>query len=199
MLWDPVDGLKEKEAELIDTNLTQPLLRHIEAITQGKASDTPSGTWPQPLEPIPIMASNHESKTRYIRNIFTSKPGEFPSPNALIHEHPYLFWRVPPRLYVASLSQALPDARILAAIDAAISTESLWTDGNGTPVVQALRDSLPGVDQVALHNAVRLVGAGSADVVSMNSARLFALLGRAEWRYRLDAVGRHVRELEHGG
>lgn len=199
LLWKPVDGLEESEAKLIDQHLTQPLLRDIDSMTNGTDTEVPSSTWQRPLTPTPTMASDDETRARYIRKVFTSKPGDFPSHTSLISEHPYLFWRVPSLLYKASLANFTPDQRVLDALEEAIAAEELWAGSDGSKVMQAISSGLTDVGAVTLHNTLRLVAVGSESVDSMNSGRMLALLGREEWKHRLDAVKQHLLEREQGG
>jgi glutamyl-tRNA synthetase len=134
------------------------------------------------------MADN-ETKARYVYNIFATKTGGFLSAETLIRQHPYLLWRVPESLYQQSLASFQPDDRILQALDIAIEDESLWA-GQGTEVMDAIWAALEGqnIDKLTVYDTLRLVGAGGHDVVSQSSSRMFKLLGRDEWRSRLDTL-----------
>lgn len=192
LLADPIPELAEQEARLIDHHLVQPMLRQLEAITTGSgkdASELPQG-WEGPLQLVPALTSDESTKTAYLQNVLASRQGGYQSPSSLIQQHPYLFWRVPLQRYEASISTApSPDQRILDALDRAIDDETVW-HGDGVQVMKCILDTLQGegIDQVVVHNALRLVGAGGQDVVSQSSSRMFMLLGRDEWRHRLDAL-----------
>ncbi|UNI17259.1 Glutamate--tRNA ligase [Purpureocillium takamizusanense] len=193
LLADPIPELSDKETKLIDQYLVQPMLRYLEAVTNGadrNPNDLPQD-WEVPLLLIPALTSDAPTKASHLRLVLASRQGGYQSPRTLIQQHPYIFWRVPVQRYETSLSAASspPDQRILNALDRAIEEESLWR-GDGTPVVMAILDTLQGegIDQVITHNTLRLVGAGGQDVVSQSSASMFMLLGRDEWRHRLDVV-----------
>ncbi|OAQ79048.1 glutamyl-tRNA synthetase [Purpureocillium lilacinum] len=192
LLADPIPELAEQEARLIDHHLVQPMLRQLEAITTGSgkdASELPQG-WEGPLQLVPALTSDESTKTAYLQKVLASRQGGYQSPSSLIQQHPYLFWRVPLQRYEASISTApSPDQRILDALDRAIDDETVW-HGDGVQVMKCILDTLQGegIDQVVVHNALRLVGAGGQDVVSQSSSRMFMLLGRDEWRHRLDAL-----------
>lgn len=198
LLGNHVPELAEKEAKLIDRYLTQPMLRELEAITSGSSvdSDTLPKAWKTDLELVPALQAS-ETQAEYVYNIFAGRQGGFQSPSSLIRQHPYLFWRVPVSLYRSSLAASAPDERILDALDQAIEREDCW-DSQGADVMSYIRDRLQNedIDQVAVHNALRLVGAGGQDVVSQSSSRMFMLLGRDEWRCRLGVVRALTREIQ---
>ena len=198
LLANPIPALAEKEAKLIDHHLIQPMLRQLEAITSGGSVDSetlPKG-WQTNLELVRALQAS-ETRAKHVFNIFASRQGGFQSPSSLIEQHPYLFWRVPVSLYQSSLAAAAPDERILDALDRAIEQKDCW-DGQGVKVMEFIRLSLldEDIDQVKVHNALRLVGAGGQDVISQSSSRMFMLLGRDEWRYRLDVVTALLREMQ---
>ncbi|KAK5994578.1 Glutamate--tRNA ligase [Cladobotryum mycophilum] len=172
LLWKPIAELADKEAELIDRHLTRPMLREVETVTNDSLvyPELAAKSWRFPLELVPAL-TDHANEALYI------------------YKHPYLFWRVPVDMYRASLESFKPDERILDALDEAISQESDW-DGDGSKVMDALRSKLEpqGVDQLTLHNVLRLIGAGAQDVSSQSSSRMFMLLGREEWKHRLSVV-----------
>ncbi|POR33011.1 Putative glutamate--tRNA ligase, mitochondrial [Tolypocladium paradoxum] len=197
LLRNHIPALAEKEAKLIDHHLTQPMLRQLEAITSGSSieSDKRPKAWQTDLELVPALQAN-ETEAKYVYNIFASRQGGFQSPSALIQQHPYLFWRVPVSLYHSSLAASAPDERILDALDQAIERQDYW-DNQGVKVMDFIRDKLHNedIDQVVVHNVLRLVGAGGQDVASQSSSRMFMLLGRDEWRHRLDVVKALLREM----
>lgn len=57
--------------------------------------------------------------------------------------------------------------------------DAIWAALNGHDIAN-----------VAVHETLRLIGAGGRDVVSQSSSRMLSLLGREEWRARLDVVDR---------
>lgn len=81
-----------------------------------------------------------------------------------------------------------PDVRILTALEEVLAEEGEWNAGQG--VVDALRAVLEpmGIETLAIHNVLRLIGAGGQEVVSQSSGKMFATLGREEWRHRLQSV-----------
>lgn len=190
MLWNPIPRVAHQEAKLIDQHLTQPILSEIEAITHGsiESAELTSKAWQLPLELVPTL-SDAAKKAPYVYNAIVSKQGGFQTPSDLISQHPYLFWRVPLAVYRASLAKATPEQDVLNALEDAISQESCW-DGDGSQVMQAIQSKLgpQGVDQLTIHNVLRVVAAGGQDVVSQSSSRMLALLGRDEWAHRLDVV-----------
>ena len=190
LLGDHIPALAEKEAKLIDHHITQPMLQELETITSGDSldSDLLPKAWQTKLELVPALQES-ETRAQYVYNICASRQGGFQSPSSLIQQHPYLFWRVPVGLYQSSLAAAAPPERILNALERAIEREDCW-DGQGIKVMENILTSLQteDFDQVAMHNALRLVGAGGQDAVSQSSSRMFMLLGRDEWRHRLNVV-----------
>ncbi|KAL6859262.1 hypothetical protein J3F83DRAFT_717577 [Trichoderma novae-zelandiae] len=190
MLWKPIAALADQEAKLIDQHLTQPILSEIEAITNGsvESAELASKGWRLPLELVPTL-TDATHKAPYVHKAIVSKQGGFQVPSDLISQHPYLFWRVPLAVYQASLAKARPEQKVLKALEDAISQESLW-DGDCSQVMQAIQSMVEpqGIDQLTIHNVLRLVAAGGQDVVSQSSSRMFALLGREEWAHRLDVV-----------
>ncbi|GAO17516.1 hypothetical protein UVI_02002870 [Ustilaginoidea virens] len=168
ILWDTVPELSEIETNLLNANVIQPMLQNIDSMTG-------------------------ESKAResYIRSACASKRGVFLSTEMLLRHHPYLLWRVPETLYRLSLASYHPDPRILQALHDAIENKDLW-DSEGVKVMDAIWAALDGqdMDKLAVYHTLRLVGAGAHDVISQSSSRMFALLGRDEWRLRLDMVKR---------
>lgn len=198
MLWKPVPALADQEARLIDQHLTQPVLKEIENITKGDIENTTltAREWRLPLEAVPTL-SDAEKKAPYVYNALVSKQGGFQSPSHLVSQHPYLFWRVPLDVYKASLTKARPEQKVLDALKDAISQEGLW-NGDCTQAMQAIQSKVEpqGVDQLAVHNVLRVVAAGGKDVVSQSSSRMFMLLGRKEWSHRLDVVVRLLNDLK---
>lgn len=168
------------------------MLRQIDSVGKGQDSfDLLPEAWhKEALIPVPAM-EHEESKASYVYSIFSTKKGGFLSAEMLIRSHPYLLWRVPESLYKHSLAAYGPDKRILQALHHAIEQEELWT-APGTKVMDAIWASLEGhgIDTLTVYNTLRLVGAGGHNVVSQSSSRMFMLLGRDEWRLRLDTVSR---------
>lgn len=167
------------------------MLREIESITAGddpNAEVLATKSWLGPLELVPALTLDNAGKGSYLFNILASKRG-FQSLTDLILQHPYLFWRVPINHYQASLSVSEPDRRIFIALDEVIEENANW-DGDGTQVMKALlaKTEPQGIDQLTVHNVLRLIGAGGEDVVSQSSSRMFMLLGKNEWKYRLNVV-----------
>ncbi|PNY26718.1 glutamate-tRNA ligase, mitochondrial [Tolypocladium capitatum] len=202
LLGNHIPALAEKEAKLMDHHLTQPMLRELEAITSGSSvdSDKLPKAWQTDLELVPALQANQKQAKKYIHNIFASRQGGFQSPSSLIQQHPYLFWRVPGGLYQSSLAASAPDERILDALNLAIEREDCW-DTQGVKVMECIRDRLQNedIDHVMMHNVLRLVGAGGQDVVSQSTSRMLMLLGRDEWRHRLDVVKTLLRGCDEPG
>ncbi|KAG8424206.1 Glutamate--tRNA ligase mitochondrial [Metarhizium acridum] len=191
ILWDPVSDLSETETSLISDHITQPMLQKIDSVTKkARASELLPREWRSTLTPVPSLA-NEENRAAYVYNIFSTKKGGFLSAEALIREHPYLLWRVPETVYKHSLASYNPDGRILLALSSAVDDKKLWAT-QGVEVMNAIWTTLEGqgIDNITVHNTLRLVGAGGHDVVSQSSSRMFMLLGRDEWRFRLDTVRR---------
>ncbi|KHO01160.1 glutamyl-tRNA synthetase [Metarhizium album ARSEF 1941] len=190
ILWDPIPELSETETSLISGLITQPMLQEIDSVTKKAAASEmlPHG-WDSPPTPVPAMA-NEKTRASYVYNIFASKKGGFLSAETLIRQHPYLLWRVPESVYKRSLASYEPDGRILLALSSAVNNEELWT-AQGAEVMNAVLTVLEGqgTDNITLHDTIRLVAAGGHDVVSQSSSRLFMLLGRDEWQFRLDTLG----------
>ncbi|KAM6477704.1 hypothetical protein HDV62DRAFT_203417 [Trichoderma sp. SZMC 28011] len=197
MLWKPVPALADQEAKLIDQHLTQPILSEIEAITNGniESAELTARAWHLPLELVPTL-TDPSKKGQYVYKALVSKQGGFQSPSDLISQHPYLFWRVPLDVYKTSLSKAKPEPKVLDALEEAISQESFW-NGDCSQVMQAIQSKVEpqGVDQLTIHNVLRVIAAGGQDVVSQSSSRMFALLGRDEWAHRLNVVKELLSEL----
>lgn len=197
MLWKPIPALADQESKLIDEHLTQPVLKQVEMMTNGDVenAELTARGWRLPLELFPTL-SDAEKKAPYVYNALVSKQGGFQSPSHLVSQHPYLFWRVPLNVYKASLTKARPEQKVIDALRDAISLEGLWT-GDCTQVMQAVQSKVEpqGVDQLTVHNVLRVVAAGGQDVVSQSSSRMFMLLGRKEWAYRLEVVMRLLNDL----
>ncbi|KAL7935614.1 hypothetical protein V8C35DRAFT_258866 [Trichoderma chlorosporum] len=197
MLWKPVPELADQEAELIDQHLTQPTLMEIEAITSGclGSVELRSKGWQLPPELVPTL-NDPAKKGEYVYKAIVSKQGGFQSPSDLVSQHPYLFWRVPSSVYKTSLAKARPEEKVLDALEEAISQESFW-DGDCSQVMQAIQSKVEpqGVDQLTVHNVLRVIAAGGQDVVSQSSSRMFALLGRGEWAHRLDVVKGLLKDM----
>ncbi|KAL6890829.1 hypothetical protein GGI43DRAFT_207943 [Trichoderma evansii] len=198
MLWKPVPALAEEEAKLIDQHLTQPVLKEIEKVTNGdiENAELTARDWRLPLELVPTL-SDAERKAPYVYNALVSKQGGFQSPSHLVSQHPYLFWRVPLNVYKTSLTKARPEQKVIDALKDAISQEGLW-NGDCTEVMQAIQSKVEpqGVDQLTVHNVLRVIAAGGQDVVSQSSSRMFMLLGRKEWLHRLDVVTQLLNDLK---
>ncbi|KAK2612200.1 Glutamate--tRNA ligase mitochondrial [Conoideocrella luteorostrata] len=193
ILWDPIPELLEKESMLIDKHVIQPILQEINAITRGQGTfvDRLPEIWRrEALIPVPAIL-NENSKARYMYNIVAGKRGGFLPTETLIKKHHYLFWRVPKSTYRLSLASYRPDQRILQALGDAVEQPELWTS-EGVEVMQAIWAALDGqdIDSLAVHNTLRLVGAGGHSVVSQSSSRMFMLLGRDEWRWRTDMINK---------
>lgn len=197
MLWKPIPALADQEAKLIDQHLTQPVLKEIEKVTNGdiENAELTAREWRLPLELVPTL-SDAEKKAQYVYNTLVSKQGGFQSPSQLVSQHPYLFWRVPLNVYKMSLTKARPEQRVIDALKDVISQDGLW-NGDCTEVMQAIQSKIEpqGVDQLTVHNVLRVVAAGGQDVVSQSSSRMFMLLGRKEWSHRLDVVTRLLNDL----
>lgn len=200
MLWKPVPALADQEAKLIDQHLTQPILNEIEAITNGsvESAELAARAWHLPLELVPTL-TDPTKKGQYVYKAIVSKQGGFQSPSDLISQHPYLFWRVPLDVYKTSLAKAKPEPKVLDALEEVISQESSW-EGDCSQVMQAIQSKVEpqGVDQLTIHNVLRVIAAGGQDVVSQSSSRMFALLGRHEWACRLNVVKGLLSELTEG-
>lgn len=192
ILWNHIPELSQKETSLINDYVTQPMLRQIDSVgkTQGSSELLPEAWRKAVLTPVPAM-DPEDTRAAYVYNIFSTKKGGFLSAEMLIRQHPYLLWRVPRDLYVQSLASYNPDRRILQALRDAIEQEELWT-AHGTEVMDAIWTALDGqdIDSLTVYNTLRLVGAGGHNVVSQSSSRMFMLLGRDEWRFRLDTVAK---------
>lgn len=190
MLWKPIPALADEEAKLIDQHLTQPILSEIEAITNGSIenAELTARNWQRPLELVPALTDAVE-KAPYVYKALVAKQGGFQTPSDLVSQHPYLFWRVPLDVYKASFAKARPEEKVLDALEEAISQKDYW-DGDGSKVMQAIQSQVEpqGVDQLTIHNVLRVVAAGGQDVVSQSSSRMFMLLGRDEWAHRLGVV-----------
>ncbi|KJZ76231.1 hypothetical protein HIM_04313 [Hirsutella minnesotensis 3608] len=192
ILGNPIPELAEREAHLILHHLTLPLLREIDTLTN--RGDPPNTQlperWQTPLDLVPALRSD-DTRKDYITRIFAVTQGNFQSLEGLVKQHPYLFWRVPTALYTLSVAAAAtaPDAAILDALEQTIEQPYVW-DGQGSRAMEYLRDALQGsaIDPVAFHNTLRLVATGAQDLASQTSARMFAILGRDEWRHRLAAL-----------
>lgn len=198
MLWKPIPALADQEAKLVDEHLTQPVLKEIEKTTNGDIENVEltAREWRLPLELVPTL-SDAEKKAPYVYNALVSKQGGFQSPSHLVSQHPYLFWRVPLNVYKASLTKAPPEQKVIDALKDAISQEDLWS-GDCTQAMQAIQSKVEpqGVDQLTVHNVLRVVAAGGQDVVSQSSSRMFMLLGRKEWAYRLEVIIRLLNGLK---
>ncbi|KAJ6439924.1 NmrA-like family protein [Purpureocillium lavendulum] len=183
LLAHPIPELADREAALIDTHLVQPMLRQLEDITKGCGTQQDSVVlspgWEADLQLVPALTSDGPTKTAYLQRILASRQGGYQSPSSLIRQHPYLFWRVPAKQYKASLSATPPpDRRILDALDLVIGNgdEKAWR-GDGVQVVRSILDTLQGehIDQVVVHNALRLVGAGGEHIVLIPHGNHIAL------------------------
>jgi glutamyl-tRNA synthetase len=198
MLWKPIPVLVDQEAKLIDQHLTQPVLREIERITDGdiESTELTARSWRLPLELVPTL-TDAEKKAPYVYKALVSKQGGFQTPSDLISQHPYLFWRVPLNVYETSFAKARPEQKVVDALEEAISRDDYW-DGDGSQVMQAIQSKVEpqGVDQLTVHNVLRVIAAGGQDVVSQSSSRMFMLLGRKEWAHRLDVVKRILNNLK---
>lgn len=191
LLADPNPDLAEQEAQLLDRHLVQPLLLRLEAITTGGSVETQDlqKPWQTSLELVPALKSDG-SRDFYARSIFThTRGGRFKCPNTLIEGYPFLFWRVPTCLYKSSIAASNPSSEVLDALDGAIERAECWDD-QGANVVAFLNDALRdrNVPPVVMHNVLRLVATGAWDAVTPNSSKMFALLGRDEWRCRIHVL-----------
>ncbi|KOS21184.1 Glutamate--tRNA ligase [Escovopsis weberi] len=212
LLKNPIPSLADEEARLLHQHFTQPVLRAIHTATSEglpaspSPSPSPSPSWPaSDLALVPALRDGDAStQEAYVLKAFSSKQGGLKEARALLSQQPYLFWRVPRSVYQTSLQTFRPDARVLDALEAAVAREDGWAaaagDGGGgddcARVVGAVRAATEqqGVRQVELHDTLRLVGAGAHDVSSPASSKMFALLGRDEWRARLEIVRELMRE-----
>ena len=199
MLWEPRADMADSEARLIEEHVTLPMLREIDAVTRGDAtaSERLPAAWRGPLESVAALTGDESSRAKYVREIFAGKRNGFLSPDAVIRQHPYLLWRVPEDVYRQSLMASVPEKLVIQAIRNAVGNESLW-DGQGGRVMDAIWAELRDhdIDNVMVHNIMRLVGAGGQDVVSQSSPRMVALLGRDEWDKRLSMVEKLMAEIE---
>ncbi|PFH63279.1 hypothetical protein XA68_14931 [Ophiocordyceps unilateralis] len=215
LLSTPDSELSPAEADLIDRHLIQPLLREIDVITEGSNSNSNSNSssssssnnncssnnknnnnkvtaqklppaWQTPLDLVPALRSA-SSRASYVNRIFAATQDRFDCPTRLAQQHPYLFWRVPPSLYLASGATASAlDRGILAQLRRAV--EESWHDDEPPCLLDGVRRHFCLADSVPIHQVLRLVGAGDRHVVSHSSACMLALLGRDEWRYRFRAI-----------
>ncbi|TWU72345.1 Glutamate--tRNA ligase mitochondrial [Metarhizium rileyi] len=191
ILYDPVPQLSQEENSLIGEYITRPILQQVESVTKkDAASEALPEAWQSTLTLVPALA-NEQTKAAHVHNLFATKKGGFLSAETLMRQHPYLLWRVPEDLYRRSLASYHPDRRVLVALNSALENDNLWPT-DGTEVMDTIRTMLEpdGVDNIAVHNTLRLVGAGGHDVVSQSSSRMLMLLGRDEWRFRLDTVAK---------
>ncbi|KFA77037.1 hypothetical protein S40288_04741 [Stachybotrys chartarum IBT 40288] len=188
----------EQESETLDKIIVQPLLRDIERITthQDSAAEWVSEAWRAPLEPVPALVDEGRKEQYIFKMLYRGVRG-LDARDALIREHPYLFWRVPTELYKSSLADAAPDHRHVVAISEATADPALW-EGDGTQVMEFVLEKVEaaGANRQLAHDTIRLIGAGSPNQVSQNSPRLFHILGRDEWVYRLGIVQGLIGELE---
>ncbi|RDA94514.1 hypothetical protein CP533_2697 [Ophiocordyceps camponoti-saundersi (nom. inval.)] len=191
------------EAALIDRHLIQPLLRNVDAITDGLTTTQilPPAWQLPPLDLVPALRSP-SSRASYVKRIFALTQDRFHCPTRLVQQHPYLFWRVPPLLYRNSAATATAaDRQVLDQLRRAV--DECWLDpqDDQSPSLSDLRhqpSALRLIDVVSqnlrldnplvIHEILRLVGAGDRHGVSHSSACMLALLGRDEWRHRLAAV-----------
>ncbi|RDA86258.1 hypothetical protein CP532_5087 [Ophiocordyceps camponoti-leonardi (nom. inval.)] len=193
------------EEALIDRHLIQPLLREVDAITEGlTTTNTLPPAWQTlPLDLVPALRPPSSSRTSYVKRIFALTQDRFDCPTRLVQQHPYLFWRVPPHLYRTSAATATAaDRQVLDQLRRAIDERWLDVqadDSSSSPissrpepsalhVIDAVRQNLHLDNPLIVHEMLRLVGAGDRHVVSHSSACMLALLGRDEWRHRLSAV-----------
>ncbi|KAM4062297.1 tRNA synthetases class I (E and q), catalytic domain-containing protein [Hirsutella rhossiliensis] len=191
LLANPIPELAEEEARLFNQHLIQPLFQRLDTITGGDSVETQilPKAWQTSLELVPALRSD-EARDKYARDVFTNtQGGRFNSPSTLIEGYPFLFWRVPTDLYKSSIAAAVPNPEILVALDGAIERTECWEDQGGH-VVAFLNDALRdyNITPVVMHNVLRLVATGAWDSVTPTSSKMFALLGRDEWRCRLDAL-----------
>ncbi|ODA77107.1 hypothetical protein RJ55_07625 [Drechmeria coniospora] len=201
LLGNRIPELAEQEAILIERNLTRPMLHELQSITSG--NDIGPGklpkAWQTSLELVPALRSD-ETRASYVHSILTNSQGGFQSTGSLIRQHPYLFWRVPVSLYESSLAVFRPDPRVLDALDQALDQVDCWDSLGAVKVMEFIQETVHGenIDPVLVHKVLRLVGAGGQDVVSQSSSRMFLLLGRGEWRHRLDVVKDSIKMLQSG-
>lgn len=191
LLANSIPALAEEEARLFDHHLIQPLLQRLDAVTAkgGVEAQSLPQAWQSSLDLVPALRRD-ETRAKYARNVFTNtQGGRSSSPSTLIATYPFLFWRVPTDLYKSSLAASAPDTEVLDALGRAIERAECWDDRGGN-VVSFLSDALRSHDAVpvVMHNVLRLVATGAWDAVTPTSSKMFALLGRDEWRYRLDAL-----------
>ncbi|KAG5981805.1 hypothetical protein E4U55_002558 [Claviceps digitariae] len=213
---------------IIHRYITEPAFQEFEQLARGdpkKLEQLPE-FWRENLTLISATSDLGHNAQKHLFDIMTTHRGGFLPYESLIQQHPYLVFQVPERLYLHSLASYKPDERVIEALDKALKRSSLWMnrvlkrssprmiheeyeDHDKHPAMEAIWTYLKGqaVNKVAVHKTLRFIAAGSHDVVSLGSSRMFTLLGRHEWQHRLQTVktllGRGVdgsdKKEEEGG
>lgn len=192
----PSAFVKYEKDNIIRDYVTEPVLQEIAVLIRGKSKkmDLLPEFWRHDLIPVSAMSDFGMRAQHYIFDIVATERGGYLTMESLLQKHPYLVWQVPESLYRHSLSSYKPDQRVMHALEEALEKPHLWGDNkqDAQPVMDAIWAALDGqdVDKLAVYNTLRLIGAGSHDVVSQNSTRMFTILGRDEWRRRTDTVKR---------
>ena len=196
------EHLTEEEIALLNQNLIQPMLRTLDAITGGTRPEnsSPPHDWRHRLEAVPALTSE-STRAPHLLRFFEVTKGDSRNPDDLIQTHPYLFWRTPTAIYRKGLALtplAEGDLAVLQALDKCIERDDLWVPGHPPAgVVAAIRDAIPqSVGLKTIHDVLRLVARGRRDAPSVNSAQMLEILGREEWRHRLDTIRGLVAEME---
>lgn len=211
LIYDRREDLADQEQPLVIDLVVQPVLRQADEIARGARpeSGSPPPAWSGALELVPSM-KDESSRQKYVMNVITDRPNSFTTPGALLKQHYYMFFRVPDAVYRASLAACpLSEAEeaALKALSGVVAEERLWeSDGDASPLVQEdLNRRLRGQEgfPVGLHRVCRLVATGERDADTMQSAGMFSLLGRLEWRHRIAVLEKMLQEhagdsLTHG-
>ncbi|PHH85582.1 hypothetical protein CDD83_212 [Cordyceps sp. RAO-2017] len=203
LLYRPIPELAETETGLLHRHLVQPLLREIDAMGGRNSPDLTGlpAAWQTELELVPSLQSDESSRAAHVRRVLNTMRNNFDSPRSVLNKDPYLFWRVPTSLYRRSLAAFAPDRRVLDALDEATTGSRAATNWGGPDAkpVDLVRDALSSrdvhVDESSLHNVLRLVGAGAHDAASQSSHNMMIVLGRNEWRHRLDRLNDVLVEM----
>lgn len=191
----PPSSLSDRETKEMQHHLIQPTLDAIHS-----ATETGTPAWPDAETPLTLIdqLSDASKASSYIHSVLYNRDGGFQDAKTLISQHPYLFWRVPDSVYLASLAAVRDtlDTRVLDALEKVVADDIYWTSDAQKNPVAAVRDIVEpqGVETLTVHNVLRLVGAGGVDVVSQSSGRMTSLLGQDEWKRRLSAVQAILKE-----
>ncbi|KAG6007176.1 hypothetical protein E4U21_006279 [Claviceps maximensis] len=195
LLKGPERGALDKvdKDAIIREYITEPVLAEIRSLIRGKSKklELLPEAWRHDLTLIPAMSALGITAQAYIFELVTERGG-YLSTEALLQQHPYLIWQVPEKLYRDSLASYSPDQRVINVLEEVLNKPPLWEpiEEGAHPVMEAIWAALDGqnVDRLVVYNTLRFIGAGSHDVVSLGSTRMFAILGRQEWRRRTDTV-----------